>query len=94
MLAGLTTYLWKYHSLHFHAQISHVPLFELFLVSSLLMKRTKSYRNYVFQDAKEHLAALADKLGPSLTEIDVCNRTLSSFGIISSEKCRPNLLSL
>ncbi|CBI21835.3 unnamed protein product, partial [Vitis vinifera] len=27
--------------------------------------------NYVFQDAKEHLAALADKLGPSLTDIDL-----------------------
>lgn len=64
---------------NFLFQISHVVLFELLVVSSLLIKRSKSYGNYVFQDAKEHLAALADKLGPSLTEIDVCNRTLLSL---------------
>ncbi|XP_044509515.1 transcription initiation factor TFIID subunit 1-like isoform X4 [Mangifera indica] len=27
--------------------------------------------DYLDEDAKEHLAALADKLGPSLTEIDL-----------------------
>lgn len=48
-------------------------------MSSLLIKRSNSDGNYVFQDAKEHLAALADKLGPSLTEIDVCSRTLLSI---------------
>lgn len=26
---------------------------------------------FILQDAKEHLAALADKLGPSLADIDV-----------------------
>lgn len=69
--------------IHFHApqilfQILHVVWFELLLVSSLLIKRSNSNGNYVFQDAKEHLAALADKLGSSLTEIDVCIKTLLS----------------
>uniref|UniRef100_A0A7N2MZG8 Uncharacterized protein n=1 Tax=Quercus lobata TaxID=97700 RepID=A0A7N2MZG8_QUELO len=31
--------------------------------------------NHVLQDAKEHLAALADKLGPSLTDIDLSERS-------------------
>lgn len=47
-------------------------------MSSLLIKWSNSNGNYVFQDAKEHLAALADKLGPSLTEIDVCIKSLLS----------------
>ena len=33
---------------------------------------TVTSRILTFQEAKEHLGALADKLGPSLTDIDVC----------------------
>lgn len=58
----------------------------LLLVSSLLIKWSNSNGNYVFQDAKEHLAALADKLGPSLTEIDVC---IKLFYLYNLERINP-----
>lgn len=38
-----------------------------------------------FQDAKEHLSALADKLGPSLTDIDVSFPT--PFSILEITHC-------
>lgn len=49
----------------------HVDCFSISCYGNILSPNW--FRTYTLdmQDAKEHIAALADKLGPSLTDIDV-----------------------
>ncbi|PPE02912.1 hypothetical protein GOBAR_DD00072 [Gossypium barbadense] len=45
------------------------------LMLIILMTFITDNKLYFFQDAKEHLAAVADKLGPSLTDIDLSEKS-------------------